>query len=122
MTLDDTNDAVPLDPLGRSAPRRSTGVNVRVEIAYSNADRETGRAVPGKRSTHAEVRLRPEQGTWTGIGTSTTWIIYPTLPRGTPQDYHLVEKWRHGVLFQFHVTGRFYRFDSATRRQARTLQ
>ena len=171
VSLDDINEAVPADPLGRSAPKRSTGVAVRVQVEYSNADRTTGRAVFGRRKMHAEVTVRPEIATWTGIGTTSNWvryrphrtckghatrcsdmprrsmrhaaphatphtimrralcsslagtnlmlvvcalvsqIDYPTLPRGIPQQYHLVERWRHGVLFQFHLTGRVDRFD-----------
>ena len=111
ISLDEINPSVPADPSGRRAPRRSTGVNVRVDISYTNADRVTGRAVPGKRSMHADVSLRPELSTWTGVGTSTNWVTYPTLHRSIPQEYHLVERWKHGILFQFHVTGQVYRFD-----------
>ena len=114
VSLDAANDAVPPDPAGRVAPKRSTGVNVRVDILYSNADRTTGRAVPGKRSMYADISLRTESATWTGIGTITTWLVYPTLPRHMPQDYHLVERWQHGVLFQFHVAGKVYQLNCAS--------
>ena len=76
-SLDDLNEAVPADPLGRLAPKRSTGINVRVDIAYSNVDRASGRPVPGRRKMHAEVSLQPEIATWTGTGTSSTWVRAP---------------------------------------------
>ena len=55
--------------------------------------------------------LRAELATWTGIGTDTSWLVYPTRPRGEPQEFHLVERWRHGVLFQFHVAGKVYQLN-----------
>ena len=80
-------------------------------LADSNIDKASGRAVPGKTQVHADVTLRAEHGTWTGTGVQTTWVQYPTLDRDTPQDFHLVEKWKQGVLFQFHTSGLIYKFD-----------
>ena len=115
VSLDELNPAVPPDNLGRRPPRRSTGINIRVDIVYSNKDYLSGRpsfdAAPGKRGTHAEITLRAETGTWTGVGTDTTWVRYPSQPRDVPQDFEMVERWRHGVLFQFHTAGQMYRFD-----------
>ena len=115
VSLEDANTAVPPDSLGRRPPRRSTGVNIRVDIEYTNRDVLSGRpsfdSAPGKRGTHADITFRAETGTWTGVGVDTSWVRYPQLPRDVPQEYELVERWRHGVLFQFHTAGQIYRFD-----------
>ena len=111
VSLDELNTAVPPDSEGRRPPRRSTGINIRVDIQYTNKDMYTQRAVLGKRGTHADIHFRAETGTWTGVGTDTVWVHYPTLDRAVPQEFELVERWRHGVLFQFHSAGKIFRFD-----------
>ena len=65
---------------------------VRVDIQYTNRDIATQRAVIGKREIHADITLRTELATWTGVDTQTTWVVHPALPRDTPQDFHLIEK------------------------------
>ena len=52
------------DAEGRLAPARSTGVSLRVEISYSNRDRETGRAQIGNTNVHADVTVTHEDATW----------------------------------------------------------
>ena len=32
-------------------------------------------------------------------------------PRASPSEYHLVERWRYGIKFQFHISGRVYQLD-----------
>ena len=111
VSLDEVNPSVAPDALGRRPARRSTGVLVRVDIEYTNIDLATQRAVPGKRQIHAEVRLRVELATWTAVDVETTWVVHPSLPRDEAQAFHLVEQARHGVLFQFHTSGKVYKFD-----------
>ena len=77
VSLDARNLAVPVDGDGNLAPLRSTGVAVRVDIAYTNRDPLSGRAVIGARQVHADVSLRSEYSTWTGVAKQTTWVIAP---------------------------------------------
>ena len=81
---------------------------VRIDIVYSNLDSVTQRAVPGKRSVHASVRATRELGTWTGASKQSTWVVNPRRPRSTPSEFHLVERHRQGIHFQFKLTGRVY--------------
>lgn len=112
VDLDSSNRAVRRDDEGRLPPMRTTGVNVRVDIEYSNINKGTQRAVIGKREVHADVSLRTEYGTWTGLGSQAIWVVYPSNPDGTvPQRYHLIERQRQGVLFQFHTSGMIFKFD-----------
>jgi hypothetical protein len=111
LSLDELNPAVAPDPQGRIPRRRSTGVQVRVDIEYSNVDIASGKAVPGKRSMHADISLRAELATWTGVDSATTWVEHPMLPRSQPQPYHLIERARHGVLFQFVTSGQVFKWD-----------
>ena len=111
LTLDVPNFQVPPDPQGRRATFRTTGAKVKIEIEYSNVDPVSGRAVVGKKDVHANVRSTHEGGTWNSAGVEKTWVRYPTLPRHTPQEYHLVERWRHGIQFQFTTTGRIFEFN-----------
>ena len=111
VSLDALNYDVPVDSTGAHPPIRTTGAKVNIEIEYSNIDPETGRAVPGKLSVHANVRTTQEGGTWTSAGVEKFWVQYPMLPRSTPQEYHLVERWKQGVRFQFTTTGRIHKFD-----------
>jgi hypothetical protein len=111
VSLDAYNEEIDPDESGRSAPLRSTGVHVEVKIAYSNRDRSSGRAVVGARAVHADVSLSREPATWTGAGKTSVWVQRATSPRSLPSDYHLVERWRYGVLFSFRVSGKVFRLD-----------
>ena len=111
VSLDAINYQVNADESGSHPSVRTTGAKVNVEIEYSNIDPVTGRAVPGKTSVHANVRLAQEAGTWTSAGVEKTWVRFPELPRDIPQRYHLVERWKQGVRFQFTTTGRIHKFD-----------
>lgn len=114
VDLDAKNQAVRRDDRGNLPPMRTTGVNVRVDILYSNVDRATKRPATseGRRDVHAEVKLRPEYGTWTGVGVQAIWVVFPAdQDDSVPQHYHLVERTRQGVLFQFHTSGLIYKFD-----------
>ena len=91
VTLWEKNENVSPDPTGAFPPMRTTGVNVKVSIVYTNADPQSRRAVPGKTQVHADISLSAEAGTWTGVGVETFWVQYPSLPRDVPQEYHLVE-------------------------------
>ena len=110
-SLEHLNAAVRADQSGIRPPLRTTGLNIRADIEYSNIDKATGRAIIGKRDVHADVTVRSEYGTWTGLGSEKPWVVYPTLPWRVPQDYHIVERQRQGVLFQFHVSGKVFKFD-----------
>ena len=111
LSLDDTNDAVRRDVLGRAPRKRTTGVTVRVQVEYTNQDLNVKRAVPGKKTVHAFVRSKAEHGTWTSGGAWVSWHNEPKLPRTVPQEYHLVERSRQGVLFLFSTTGLIFKFD-----------
>ena len=111
ISLETLNDQVSADSRGRRVPLRSSGVTVRVEVEYSNRDPVSGRAVIGNTNVHADVSLRREVATWTGVAKQTTWVISPALPRSNPSEYYLVERWRYGVKFEFVVSGRVYRLD-----------
>ena len=111
VSLGEPNEAVGIDDGGRQAPRRSTGVQIRVDVSYSNIDPATGKAVIAKRSVHADVRLRSEYSTWTEMERETTWLRMPSMPRKHPSEFHLVEREKHGVQFRFHISGAVYRFN-----------
>mmetsp|Transcript_46439 Transcript_46439/g.121885 ORF Transcript_46439/g.121885 Transcript_46439/m.121885 type:complete len:845 (-) Transcript_46439:145-2679(-) len=111
LTLDERNYQVPADSTGTFPPYRTTGATIGIEIEYSNIDPATNRAVIGNMNVHANVRFTAESGTWTSAGVEKFWVIFPALPRDTPQEYHLVERWRHGIRFQFSTTGRIHKFD-----------
>ena len=111
VTLDAANANVRPDAQGRLAMKRTTGVTLRIEVEYSNQELDVGRPVPGKHSVHAFVRAKAEHSTWTGGQTWVRWRVEPLLPRDTPQEYHLVERSRQGVLFVFDTKGMVYKFD-----------
>ena len=110
-SLDSLNRAVSPDDGGAHPVLRTSGVNVKINIQYTNLDPVTERAVPGKTSVHATVRVRSEYGTWTGAGVQSIWVQFPTLPRDVPQDFHLVERWRQGINFSFHTSGKIVKAD-----------
>ena len=110
-TLGEPNEAVPLDANGNAAPRRTTGVSLKVDIVYSNMDPLSQRAVPGKLSVHANVRITRERSTWTGLSKDSVWVVAPKRPRSIPSHFHLVERARQGVNFQFNVSGEVYVLD-----------
>ena len=112
ISLDHRNIRVKPDPQNGLPPmRRTTGLNIKVAIEYTNVDNVTKRAVPGKTAVHANVYLTAEAGTWTGADVETVWVQYPTLPRNVPQDYHLVERMKQGVQFTFTSYGLIVMFD-----------
>jgi len=109
VSLNASNDLVLADDNGVHPRFRTTGINIKVNIEYTNADPNSKRAIPGKIDVHANIALSAEQGTWTGTGVQTIWAQYPAnQDRDVPQDYHLVEKWRQGILFQFTTSGKIY--------------
>ena len=111
VSLGDANHAVHPDALGNLAPQRTTGVTIRVDIVYSNVDPLTRRAVAGKRTVHANVRLTRELSTWTGLSKESVWVVAPGRPRSVPSDFHLVERARQGILFNFNCTGQVFVLD-----------
>ena len=111
VSLDTPNERVRADgSSGGRPPRRTTGVSLRVDVVYSNIDEETGRAVIGKRSVHATINVSAAASTWTQDGQDSNWIVLPRRPRSTPSEMHLVERKRMGVLVQFHVSGKIFKF------------
>ena len=110
-TLHQRNYAVVPDSSGRYPTQRTSGINFKVELEYSNIDLATNKPVPGKTDVHAHIRVSAEHGTWTGAGTESIWVKYPTESRDLPQEYQLIQRQKHGVLFQFHTTGLVYKFD-----------
>ena len=110
-SLDQINEAVSPDDKGARPVMRTSGVNVKIGIEYSNLDPLTNRAVPGKTSVHATIRAVSEYGTWTGAGVQSIWVQFPTLPRDQPQEFHLVERWRQGINFSFHTSGKVVKAD-----------
>jgi hypothetical protein len=111
VSLGDANHAVHPDAVGNLAPQRTTGVTIRVDIVYSNVDPLTRRAVAGKRTVHANVRLTRELSTWTGLSKESVWVVAPGRPRSVPSDFHLVERARQGILFNFNCTGQVFVLD-----------
>ena len=111
VSLDDPNEAVARDEAGNLPPLRTTGVTIAVDVEYSNRDRETGRVAIGATAVHADVKLKSQFATWTSAGKVTHWVQAPSSRRSAPSEYHLVERWRYGVKFQFNVTGSVYRLD-----------
>jgi hypothetical protein len=115
VSLDEINGAVRADSSGAYPRMRTSGVNIKVQIEYSNIDKATGRAILGQTQVHADVTLQAENGTWTGAGVQTIWVQFPTGDRDLAQNFTVVERWRQGVLFQFHTTGMIFKFDCAHR-------
>ena len=68
VSLTAKNAQVRPDDTGRKPPLRTSGVNVIVDIAYTNINLESGRAEVGKTSVHAHVTLTQKAGTWAGAG------------------------------------------------------
>ena len=79
---------------------RNTGLNVKIEILYSNKNRGTGRAT-ASRYVYATANITAESGTWARVSASTEYIQHPSQVRTTPQHFHLVHKQRQGVNFLF---------------------
>ena len=83
-----------------------TGVQLDVEIDYSNKNLETGKADPTVSRVTAEVVLSPKRG-WAGLGAlPTVFAVYPSN-----YTFHTVDRYRQGVVINFKGRGTYYRFD-----------
>ena len=105
------DDDVVVDSSAEGAPLRVTGASLRVDISYTNIDPYSRRAVIGKRSVHADVRVSTVYATVVEVNRERVWIGPESLPDGPPTEFDYIERQSRGIVFQFHVSGQVYAFD-----------
>jgi hypothetical protein len=114
-SLERANDLASTDLDGREGaisgePRlpvyRMTGMVVTVLISYSNGP-PTLEAQP---TVFANITSEKQLLPWAGPGSERVHIVYPSGPVGA-QTFEYVDRYGQGVVFDFHASGKVYKFD-----------
>lgn len=117
VNLDTKNMDEPLDERNNGYNNhpfyRTTGVQLNVELEYSNRNYGTSQPRLQADSVVAIGRVSSEPG-WAGLGALPT--IFLVYPRGEPnnQTFHTIKHYRQGVVINFSGTGYVYKFHLAT--------
>ena len=114
-SLDELNSIAGADNLKRKGPdgksarlpfNRMTGMVVTVTMRYSNGDPSVER----NQNIMADITASKQLLAWAGPGSERIHVQYPSGGNGA-QEFHYIDRYSQGIVFDFQPTGRVYVFD-----------